>query len=443
MTTRAERHWSAWLFAPTDPLPLGLFRIALGVVLLARFLTLCLTFDPLFTEASPVTMGAAREYGRLVTTALPYYRLNLFALSESNTWAAGLFAVYGAAIVAFLIGRHTRVAALLVLVLTHSVHHREPILWVGGDSVLQVYTFWMLFVPAGAALSLDAARRMRNNQTRPIVRRWSLLLLQAQLALIYLSSFLLKLDLPAWTDGTALGLAWQMPLYGRPWGAALAAVPGLVLLGTWTTMIFEIAFPFLVWLPRFRPWLLVVGAVFHIGIELTLRTGPFSWAMLACYVPFVPAEYLRNWFERAAERKPEGLLWQWRALSQGRWVVYYNGACSFCRRWARRGEKMTLPFVHWRDFQVHREEVAHLNPRFDQAAYLIMDGRVALPGFLGFRRLLLAMPALWPLLPVVYLPGSRRIGDALYRYISVRYGPVRAETPSCGHKHSPPPAAHQ
>jgi len=33
---------------------------------------------------------------------------------------------------------------------------------------------------------------------------------------------------------------------------------------------------------------------------------------------------------------------------------------------------------------------------------------------------------LWPLLLLVYLPGSQLVGDSLYRQISVRYGPLNA-----------------
>jgi predicted DCC family thiol-disulfide oxidoreductase YuxK len=118
-------------------------------------------------------------------------------------------------------------------------------------------------------------------------------------------------------------------------------------------------------------------------------------------------------------------------LRAGSWVVYYDGQCGFCRRWARRAQRIALERVEWRDFREDVSVAAHLNLRFDQAAYLVIDRRVALPGFRAFRRLLWAMPLLWPLLPVVYLPGARLLGDALYRHVSVKYGPVN-QAPACG-----------
>jgi hypothetical protein len=172
--------------------------------------------------------------------------------------------------------------------------------------------------------------------------------------------------------------------------------------------------------------------LFHLCIEVTLRLGIFSYAMMAVYVPFLPVAGLRDCIERIdrfAELHPGCLVWQFRMLQKGRWTVYFNGKCSFCRRWVARAGRTALPLVQWRDFNSHGAEVASLNPRFDRAAYLVIDQKMALPGFLGFRRLLLAMPLLWWMLPLVYLPGSRKIGEAVYRAISIRYGPVKSEQP--------------
>jgi len=264
------------------------------------------------------------------------------------------------------------------------------------------------------------------------VRSWHLLLLQGQLALVYFSTFFLKIGTGAWKSGAALGNAWQLPFYGRTWSASLAGVPALSEIGTWATLAFELAFPIFIWSRRWRPWLLAIGLALHLGIELTLRAGPFSAAMLAAYVPFLSATGLRKRFAQlsAFRGATGGLFWQMAMLGQGRWVVYFNGNCGFCRRWVGRAQRIALPYVQWRDFNRHREEVAHLHPNFQEAAYLIIDQRVALPGFRAFRKLLLALPLLWPLIPFVYLPGARPIGDALYRSISIRYGPV-APNPYC------------
>jgi predicted DCC family thiol-disulfide oxidoreductase YuxK len=137
--------------------------------------------------------------------------------------------------------------------------------------------------------------------------------------------------------------------------------------------------------------------------------------------------------ESGAASGVRSLRWQLRMLRCGKWSVYYDGNCAFCRRWVERARKLTLRRVQWRDFRKHGREVEPLQPRFDEAAYLIIDNRLALPGFRAFRNLLFAMPIFWPFLPLFYAPGAAPLGNAVYRYISIRYGPAGPQ-PSCAAK---------
>ena len=118
-----------------------------------------------------------------------------------------------------------------------------------------------------------------------------------------------------------------------------------------------------------------------------------------------------------------GVREQWQALRAGRWEVYFDGDCGFCRRWALRGQRWCNPLVRWRNFREHQRDVAHLHPQFDQAAYLIINRELALPGFFAFRKLVLASPRLWLMAPLAYFPGSHWLGPRIYRGIARRYGP--------------------
>lgn len=126
---------------------------------------------------------------------------------------------------------------------------------------------------------------------------------------------------------------------------------------------------------------------------------------------------------------PDGTFgWQMQFLRAGGWEVYYDGDCGFCRRWAARGARWCHPLIEWKNFRrlTHEQadSLARLAPRFDQAAYLIINRQLALPGFFAFRKLALASPRLWPLVPLVYFPGTRWLGPAVYRWIAHRYGPT-------------------
>jgi predicted DCC family thiol-disulfide oxidoreductase YuxK len=55
-----------------------------------------------------------------------------------------------------------------------------------------------------------------------------------------------------------------------------------------------------------------------------------------------------------------------------------------------------------------------------RSAYLLTSDGQALEGFFVFRKLSLLIPALRPLAPLVWLPGSRYLGVKTYRWIAGR-----------------------
>jgi hypothetical protein len=77
------------------------------------------------------------------------------------------------------------------------------------------------------------------------------------------------------------------------WSAADVSLPLWAMqLLTWTTLVWELGFPILVWLPLTRTAALWMGVLFHIGSGAALRLGPFPLYMLCFYLPLVPWERL-------------------------------------------------------------------------------------------------------------------------------------------------------
>jgi len=104
-------------------------------------------------------------------------------------------------------------------------------------------------------------------------------------------------------------------------------------------------------------------------------------------------------------------------------VLIYDGACPLCRRslaWVRRMDWMgrieTLSLAM-------DKEVARRYPRLEHADLLLemhvvgAGGRVW-RGFYAFRRLACILPPLWPLLPLLYLPGVPALGRAVYAWVA-------------------------
>lgn len=187
------------------------------------------------------------------------------------------------------------------------------ILWVLGNWTLlaaeslniKAHDRLGLWVALGLFVS-PAAERALGAKWRSPAARWYLLLVFAG---IYGSTGWLKLlEEPSWWSGEVLALHLVHRHFG---GGALGAwVSGqawLVAPMGWATILFEASFPLLVWSRRINPWLLALGASFHLGIAALMNVGPFSWVALAAYPVLLHPDvahgaYTRvhGWFPRRA-----------------------------------------------------------------------------------------------------------------------------------------------
>jgi hypothetical protein len=60
---------------------------------------------------------------------------------------------------------------------------------------------------------------------------------------------------------------------------------------TWFTLLAEFSLGVLIWFSRLRYPVLLLGLLFHLGIEYALNLPMFAWDVLAAYVLFIdPAD---------------------------------------------------------------------------------------------------------------------------------------------------------
>jgi hypothetical protein len=180
-----------------------------------------------------------------------------------------------------------------------SIQQRALLITHGGDKFPRAAGFFLMFAPAGAALSLDRVIRVRTKREgRDVEPRapWAQRMIQFQLALLYFTSFWWKLKGHAWLDGTALYYVihlreiHQFPLPSWLQNAAILKM------GSWLTLALEFSLGTLIWWKRFRYYLLAAGLLFHLCLEYALNFPMFQWDILAAYVLFIdPRDLTRAW----------------------------------------------------------------------------------------------------------------------------------------------------
>jgi hypothetical protein len=238
---------------------------------------------------------------------------------DDPTHAGLLFGIWLISLLGVTLGLFTRLSTVVAWALTCSFHYRLDWVLNGGDAFSRNGLFYLMLSPAGAAWSLDSWRRRRRkvrgtDPERPVtIPPWSVRLMQIQLCLVYLFTGAAKIAEEVWhgrwttgdwLNGEAIYWVLNDTALTR-WPYCRVTVPLLVCrLLTWGTLFFEIGFPFFVLFRRLRPWLLLGGLTFHLGILAVTEVGWFSHVTLCWYALFLPAEKVDQFFRWVARSLP-------------------------------------------------------------------------------------------------------------------------------------------
>ena len=225
------------------------------------------------------------------------YSLNY--LSDSVGFQRSVFVALAFFAVLLGVGCFTRIATWGCWILLASIHIRNPMYVIGGDTILRMLLFWSLFVPLSSVWSVDQWRRGKN--PRPSGQRQSsgklicsvgTACLLLQVCVMYWTAGLSKWN-EAWLSGSAMEYIFRQDCYTRPLSGWLLQYPSATSLLTYGTLVIELLVPLLVFMPfkagQCRLALVAFFWSFHIGIDLTMDVGKFTYVSMVAWLPFLPS----------------------------------------------------------------------------------------------------------------------------------------------------------
>ena len=419
----AARGWDAFFFTPADPTPLGLIRVAVGLLLLWSLGVYGLDLHAFLGSEGWADPEVVRLFrGERSPWAWSFWFLVPDAALRP-AWIACM-----AVLTLFTLGLWSRVTAVLAWAIVVSTVRRSPVSVYGFDQIVSTWAFYLAVTgTSGQAVSLDRLLARRRLAKEAVARRrqdgrWvvppgvpeatvsanlALRLIQLHLALIYGAAGLAKLQGQAWWTGTALWgtvAAGEFRLFDMTW---LAAYPLLLNLATHAGLALELGYPILIWVRVLRPLVLALVVLMHVGIGLTLGLAEFALAMLVGNLAFVSGPWLRSLVT---------------GLEQPAGRVLYDGACPRCRAsmaWigAADPDRMVEPI------DLTAVDVKSVHPSLTKEACLRAmhvvrsDGRV----FAGYDAVLCLarwIPLLWPLALVGWIPPVAWAGRLVYNRIA-------------------------
>lgn len=281
--------WNAFFFEPQSPTPVALFRILYGLMVTATLLLLRPDWLDWYGAHAWISLRTMQQIE-------PGTRINLFAvLPQSDAWIEALFWIFLTSAILLTIGLLTRVNSVIVFLCLTSIQQRNLYITHGGDTFLRISGFFLMFAPAGAALSIDRLMRMRRGKENAILlpcSPWAQRMIQIELSLLYFSAFCSKTQGAPWVQGTALYYVYHLDELRRFPVPSWLLHPAMIHLETWSCLALEFSLGVLIWIKEFRYFLLALGLLFHLFIEYSFNIPMFEWDILSAYVLFIDPEDL-------------------------------------------------------------------------------------------------------------------------------------------------------
>lgn len=275
------------------------FRIGFSLLILLQIFVLTPDLDHWFSEEGILPLAASQKL-------LPQGR---WTLLQANIPLHLCWAIFTIQILCLLAGFLTRFQALCIFIWLITFQNRNILMFDGEDTVLRLFSFFLIFLPCSQTFSVDALIRKRNKAPLQNNPAWAIRLIQIQ---IYFSTFLFKVTSEDWTSGLAIPyITYLNDLYGK------FPIPGFILesllllkMVTWAIVIFEGIIPFTLWHPKWRKASIIVALGFHLASDYAMNLFLFHWVMILGVLSFSkPQDYhfLKVWASKLSPQSPKHL----------------------------------------------------------------------------------------------------------------------------------------
>ncbi len=298
ISLRLWKSFEIFWFKPQPLVLSSVFRVLVGFTLVIFYTERLFDFEFLFSDKGLVPYSKLND---LIGDAFKS-PLTIFPSSESLLYA--LHVIFILALVCLALGIGGRAVAFVCWVLHLVFVQRNITVVYGADFVATCWLLYMWLLQTDAYLTLPQLLKKQdlwplkgdkgyvaNSKMGDALNSVGLRFIQIQLCIIYGYSGLEKIKGVTWWRGDAIWNVLANPQLVNYDFSFIIYIPFLVTLMTFSTLMFEVYFPALIWNPKVRPWLLGFGVLLHLGIGLSMNLMFFSLLMIWSYVLFlVPAK---------------------------------------------------------------------------------------------------------------------------------------------------------
>jgi len=415
MFREIRERWMRFWFEPSEPTDLGVSRL--------------LFFSILFLFYLPQDFSGWATVSSAFWAPTTFFKLlHVPVLSEFALMALQI--IWKLALLLVAIGLWTRVSLMTsaalgfyLLGLPHNfgkTHH--------FDALIVLVMAGLAFSRCGDAWSVDAliraARRSGPVADRPAPSgeyTWPIRLVWCLMSIVFFSSGFSKLRTSglSWINAENLAIILQQANYhtsnADPWFGALSLRMAGWAWACWllaaSTYVFELGYPLALCFVPAR-WIVVPG-MFMTQLGIRAFMGPTFQQFWFCNMFWIPWRRAGAWLEA-------------RLPKRAAMTIIFDGSCGLCQ--ATVSVVRQLDLLHRIDIRNALTEWPELQRRFPHLTQdaclqdmhgVTADGRTVV-GFDTYRTMAWPLPLGWLLLPMLYAPGVRPIGQRVYRWVANR-----------------------
>lgn len=277
---------------------LSLVRLIIGLIILKNIIFLFPYADIFFSKAAILPW---QEFADFLT------QMNLGFLTpifETTTGVTIFMGTLAASAFCFCLGIGGTINGLLLYGLFLVFTQRNGLILDGSDNVTSVILIFLVLSNSYKYFSQSNLypKFEKTLRAKPWVNKVTQLFalcLMVQVTYVYFFTGLAKAQGELWHNGTAVYYTMRVNEFmATDWNIWLTSNLYFVVIATYSTLILELAFPFLVWFRKTKIFVLMAMASVHIGIYIFMRIDNFSWVMIATYFAFITDEEYKAMYQK-------------------------------------------------------------------------------------------------------------------------------------------------
>ena len=266
-----KRQFTSYISRQTEAAPLAAFRILFG----------CMMFVSIIRFWS---LGWIQKLYLDPKLFFSYYGFEFVKPLGQFTYL--IFVICGLASLGVALGYKYRISIITFFISFTYIELMDKTTYLNHYYFISLMSFLMIFLPANAYFSLDAARN--SSKRFQYVPRWSIDSVKLLLGLVYFFAGLAKLN-SEWIVHAMPLKIWLPSKFDLPLLGDLLQEPWAIYAFSWCGALFDLSVPFLLANRKTRIYAFVLVVIFHALTRILFPIGMFPYIMIVSTTIFFDA----------------------------------------------------------------------------------------------------------------------------------------------------------